>query len=113
MTPFLIHEGSVWALGIAWHPETLAAFLAWWMPLNFFSYLLFLATAGPMFGVRRLKPYLTQTWYLLLMTVGFLPEVLGVLCLALWWTVKEAWQDRRKPVRTANFEAYAVNKVIK
>lgn len=96
MTPFLINEGSLWALGIAWYPEALAAFFAWWMPLNLLSYLLFLATAGPLFGVRRLKRHLTSLWYILLMTVGFLPEVAAILCLALWWTAKDLWRDHKK-----------------
>lgn len=41
--PVLVNEGPVWLLGIAWNADMMAAFLAWWMPLNLVSWLVFLA----------------------------------------------------------------------
>lgn len=43
MIPVLYNEGPLWLLGITWNAEILAAFFAWWMPLNLLSYLAFMA----------------------------------------------------------------------
>ena len=56
MIPVLYSDGPLWLVGIAWNAEMVAAFLAWWMPLNLLTYLALLAAGKPVFNVRSFKP---------------------------------------------------------
>lgn len=69
-------EGAC-ALGIAWDPEYLAAFLAWWMPFNLLSYLAMLALVPLVISGAEWKEEVFSLRRIPLMTVLFWPDLLG------------------------------------
>lgn len=76
MIPIMGHEGPIWVVGIGWHADLMASFLAWWMPLNLASWLVVLITVPLMTG-QSWKEQVFTLRHILLMTVIFWPDLVG------------------------------------
>lgn len=89
--------------GIAWNPEMLAAFLAWWMPLNLLSYWAMLALM-PLFieGLEWNHKAFSLKQFMLLMFV-FWPFIIGRAAYVLAVMALEG-RDRKK--RKSNQQVY-------
>ena len=103
MIPVFECLGQACVAGIAWNPEMLAAFLAWWMPLNLLSFIAMLALV-PSFipGASWEKEALTLKQFAL-MTVMFWPVMLGRTAYVLVMVALET-RDRKK--RKSNQQVY-------
>lgn len=77
MIPVIYNEESIWLVGIVWNTEMLAAFLAWWMPLNLISYLLFLVIFS-IIDDAEWEPKVFSLRFMLGMPLIFWPWVVGL-----------------------------------
>lgn len=73
---------SACVIGLAWLPEQLVAFLAWWMPLNLLSWLALMALVLGSGG--RMKQEARALQWQLWMTVGFYPTLAWGVIHAYW-----------------------------
>lgn len=89
--------------GVAWRPELLAAFLAWWMPLNLLSYYATLALVPLLIPGSAWKSNALTLKQFALMTMGFWPVVFGRTAYVLVMVALEA-RDRKK--RKSNQQVY-------
>lgn len=81
--------------GVAWNPEMLAAFLAWWMPLNLISYLAMLALVPLLIHGSKWKAEAFTLRQFLLMTMIFWAFAVGTVAyvLVIHWLEK---RERKK-----------------
>ena len=107
--PIFACDGAVCFAGIGWRPEQLAAFLAWWMPLNLLSYWAMLALM-PLWieGIEwnhksfSLKQFMLMMFIFWPLTVGRTAYVLGMVALET--------RDRKK--RKTNQQVYLTDEDV-
>lgn len=106
MIPTITCIENACVAGVVWRPDLMAAFLAWWMPLNLLSWLGFMAFVHWKVGGEWEDSVLKLSWFLS-MTLFFWPWIISKLVS----TVILVWIDNRhRKKRMSNQEAYFRNK---
>jgi len=109
MIPVFECLNQVCIAGMAWNPEMLAAFLAWWMPLNLLSYWAMLALM-PLWieGIEWNHKSFSLKQFTLMMFV-FWPFIIGRAAYVLVMVALET-RDRKK--RKTNQQVYLTDEDV-
>ena len=106
MIPTITCIENACVAGVVWRPDLMAAFLAWWMPLNLLSWLAVLILV-PLMNGRRWKEEVFTLRRTLLMTLFFWPDFIG----RVGYVLIDHWRkSRNRKKRMSNQEAYFRNK---
>jgi len=95
--------------GMAWNPEMLAAFLAWWMPLNLLSFITMLALVPVFIPGSSWEPEALTLKQFALMTMMFWPVMFGRTAYVLGMVALET-RDRKK--RKTNQQVYLTDEDV-
>lgn len=103
MIPVLECLNQACVAGIAWNPEILAAFLAWWMPLNLLSFIAMLALVPAFIPGAGWKKEALCLKQFALMTMMFWPMMIGRSAYVL---VTVALEQRQRKRQKTNQQVY-------